>query len=121
MLHVWPRRCLAHTWAMLHALSWSGCGSGQSLSLGLLFGMTGVALAMGLHPRLQNTAVGLCAPCFCFRIFLDLSSILCLPVSSSVSISRCISFSSNFFCVLRLFMALHLYFILGNSLLGCKV
>ena len=56
-----------------------------------------VALAVGLHPRLQNMAVGLCAPCFCFQIFLDLSSLLyllssCLLVHLSLSVSLSISF-----------------------------
>lgn len=48
----------------LHVASRCGCGSGQSLSPGLLIGMTGVALVTGLHSRLQNTAGELHARCF---------------------------------------------------------
>lgn len=49
----------------------------------------------GLHPRLQNTAVGLCAPCFCFQILwvsLDLLSLLSL----FVSVSLCLFFFQPF-------------------------
>lgn len=97
-------------------------GACQSLSLGLLFGMTGVALAPGLHPRLQNTAVGLCAPCFCFQIILDLSSIFCLPVSLSVSVSQYLFFFQLLLSLEALYgSASFFHSFLGNSLLGYKV
>lgn len=109
----WPR-------VMLHVVSQCGCGSGQSLSPGLLVGMTGVTLAMGLHPRFQNMAVGLCP----MALLPDLLGSLLHLLSSCLlvcSVSQCLSFSFNFSYVLGLFMVLYLYFILGNSVLGYEV
>lgn len=102
-------------------MSRCGCGSGQSLSLGLVFGMTWVAPTTGLHPKLQNMAVGLCALYLCSQIFLDLCSIFCLPASLSISVSRCQSFSSNFSASLFHSWALSLRYEVWGHMCCCGV
>lgn len=83
--------------------------------------MTGVVWPeRGLHLRLQDMAVGLCVPCFGFQIFLDLSSIVCPPVSSSPSVFQCLPLSSSLSCLLVLFVGPHLRFALGNVVWGCE-
>lgn len=68
----------------------------------LVTGMPGHARDTGLHPGGSRT-----------RLWdsVDLSGSFCLPMSLSPSSSLSVSLSSNFFCLLQLFVDLHLSFL----------
>lgn len=109
-LHVWP------TWVMLDMTSQRGCGSGRSLSSVLPIGMTGLALAMGLHPGFRTRLWDSVPRVSASRSFW-------MSLASSLFLSPCLSrfLSVSLFLptsLLRLFMVLRLCLILGNSVLG---